>query len=311
MRATLHFFVASLSIAVGIRSPAAPLAAEPTRAPRAIPDRLVLNHRWKFLEYQTEDEQAGVDSARARKHQRMAGVLNETQSVMHFETVELMDDKGCIDIIERAHSKELAEAFVAERSGPFKSDICRLAQLYEDGGYYFDNDMQAKQDLRDFVPPNTSFVSCVAFWTSWSRPGHPGKVDAERAFLKDQLFNSLIGVAPRHPLIQHAMNRTLSYYKADKSNQSAKYNGDPGPLFYMGPWLLREAYEWWAGLANLGGGMQVGATHHANRDSFQDSYLFNETDEVENFKPRMRRRREFIGDGPSKQVVFLSRINGI
>merc|ERR1712032_1573689 len=102
---------------------------------------------------------------------------------MNFETVELLDDTGCVDIIEKVHSRELAHAFLAERHGPYKSDTCRLAQLYLDGGYYFDNDMLAKQDLRVIVPPNTSFVSCVAGWTSWSRPGHPGNVSSKRAFL--------------------------------------------------------------------------------------------------------------------------------
>jgi hypothetical protein len=103
------------------------------------------------------------------------------------------DDKDCYAMIENAHSRELADFFTKERDGRYKSDLCRLAQLYLTGGYYLDNDLEPISDFRSEIPPCTELVSVAS-----NQSG---------------IFQALLGAPPRHPAIQLAMNLTLQHYE--------------------------------------------------------------------------------------------------
>ena len=60
------------------------------------------------------------------------------------ENVYFWDDETCIRELQQLkdfHGNKLAEGFRSFKNGRFKSDLCRLAQLYKYGGYYFDTDL--------------------------------------------------------------------------------------------------------------------------------------------------------------------------
>ena len=66
---------------------------------------------------------------------------------MHGRAVaRFLDDAGCREMILSV-SPALAKGFDLEWRGMIKADICRVAALYQSGGYYFDIDLEASRPL--------------------------------------------------------------------------------------------------------------------------------------------------------------------
>lgn len=130
-------------------------------------------------------------------------------------TVSFADDVQCKQMIEKAHSKELSKAFDKAPRGMFKSDICRLAQLYLHGGHYFDNDIEITKTPTNFFAKCTSFSSVVA------------KNNAS-------IFQAYLAAAPGHPLIMLAMDRLL---------EAEAHRGDGTGPKKVGPATLYGAIE--------------------------------------------------------------------
>jgi len=167
--------------------------------------------------------------------------------------VEFLDDAGCVAAIESAHSKELAKYYSMEKTGMYKSDICRLAQLAKHGGYYMDTDLQLLNDMRKMIPPHTSFASVIAL--PWKGPRNP-----------NEIFQAFIGVAPEHPVIRRSMDMCLEYYTGLNKTLNAVLGNE-----MKGTALMRLAYEDWAGQV-----MQPGVQIHDADSMFKHSFLFEE-----------------------------------
>jgi hypothetical protein len=65
-------------------------------------------------------------------------------------------------------SPRLLEYFNKEKRGSWRSDICRVADLYLKGGYYMDNDMRA---VRAIVFQITFSSRCLSNEQNFSSPG--------------------------------------------------------------------------------------------------------------------------------------------
>lgn len=215
---------------------------------RLIPERLVGNYKVNFMK-----------GALCRKCEGMKQNIETMLQVNKWgkNQIEWMDDIDCKEAVERIHSKQLRETMEKVGLGEWKSDICRLAQLAVKGGYYTDNDMKAVQDVHEYIPAHTSFVSVVG--------GNE----------KYELFNSFIGVAPGHPIIYKAMNLTLEHYHNKKFNRLE----DSKVAIHLGPFMLGKAYKWWAGQSSDEKEKIVpGEFFHESRPAgFQYSYLMFET----------------------------------
>lgn len=109
-----------------------------------------------------------------------------------IKDVEFGDNSQCKAWIEEAHSKELADFFEKEHEGSYKSDLCRLAQLYLRGGYYFDNDLEPVMDFRSHLPPCASIASVLS-----SEGG---------------IFQAFLATPARHPAVERALRMTHLYY---------------------------------------------------------------------------------------------------
>merc|ERR1719161_3106729 len=102
------------------------------RVQRTIPNRLVFNYEVDLLKGGRRDN---------RHDQLLIQNMKNTMKLYSDMEVEFLDDAGCYEAIKATHSKALADHYTTESYGPYKSDICRLAQLAEKGGYYMDNDL--------------------------------------------------------------------------------------------------------------------------------------------------------------------------
>jgi len=255
----------------------------------AIPNRLSFNYKVDLLKHPE------ALPGRAKNLQNIiTGVYKDME-------IEFLDDEGCAKIIEQAHSASLANFFRREQFGPYKSDTCRLAQLFDKGGYYMDNDLEVISDFRKLVPESASFVSVA----------HPHK----------DIFQALLGVAPKHPIVKHVLDVMHAAYETSpvqavglsavnstaKSNNSLKLNST---LSWFGPEKLAQAYSWWTGTAVMDG------LHRAEgRESFQFSYMFLEDSNPEQYGLSKRYGQGcccnyLVGDRSSKKAVFYSRFVG-
>merc|ERR1719310_2648843 len=115
--------------------------------------------------------------------------------------VSFLDNDGCAEALSAVHSKTMGEFFIAETFGPYKSDLCRLAQLAEKGGYYMDTDLEPVSDVRKIIPSQAAFVTVK---TSLPNAG---------------FFQAFLGSAPKHPIIMKALNSTAATYASGERAQ--------------------------------------------------------------------------------------------
>jgi len=157
------------------------------------------------------------------------------------------DDPACRQTVARVHSEKLAKHFDEEQHGPYKSDMCRLAMLYEKGGYYFDNDFEALKDVRTIVPDTASLSTVIQFRGD------------------QHIFQGFLAAAPGHPVLMAALNRTFDKYA---SGDRLKFHDEPDRR--MGPEVLGAALRSWLAADSL----HVGRMKKQNGTEF--AYLFKE-----------------------------------
>jgi len=58
-----------------------------------------------------------------------------------------LTDDDCCALLQRVEPK-LVPHFDREKKGAYKADICRVAALFEEGGYYFDIDIRVITPVR-------------------------------------------------------------------------------------------------------------------------------------------------------------------
>lgn len=180
---TILFFLLEFKVlALGIARPISRNDLKSTCT--QIPSRLFFNYKVNLVNVSgplKTSEQLLADNVA-----RSIGMFPDVQDV------QFGDDSACVAMIKKAHSQQLADFFTEEHDGRYKSDLCRLAQLYLHGGYYLDNDLEPISDVRAEIPPCTSLVSVAS-----SQSG---------------IFQAFLGASIRHPAIELAMNLTLQHY---------------------------------------------------------------------------------------------------
>ena len=121
-----------------------------------------------------------------------------------LQIVTYLNNKSCIEILKQTEPR-LVPHFDDEIYGKYKADICRIAELYMRGGYYFDTDMKVVKPL--LLPPHVTFTA-------------PFEADAgarSKSGLAERnnkgIFNSFIASAPNHPILRHALDLILQKYE--------------------------------------------------------------------------------------------------
>jgi len=245
---------------------------------RAIPNRLLFNYKQSLLEYPSALPQHAAN-------------VQELISKYHDMDVEFLDDEGCAQAIARAHSKSLAGYYRSENFGPYKSDVCRLAQLLEKGGYYLDNDLEFVSDLRDSIPADASFVSVA----------HPNK----------DIFQALLAASPGHPLIKQTLDGMHRAYQLGQAVMLSDSNATSNSTrdLWFGPNAIAASWR-----AFSGGPVNSGKFHHATHPGFQTSYMFLEA-QAADFSLTARFGHGCccnfaVGDVASGRGIFYSRFVG-
>ncbi|KAL3928705.1 MAG: hypothetical protein SGBAC_012531 [Bacillariaceae sp.] len=161
--------------------------------------------------------------------------------------VLFFDDDDCAQVIAVSEPR-LLPIFWAETNGAYRADICRIAALYQYGGYYLDVDIEVIQTLDP--SPDVDFITAQA---------------GNRVF-----FQAIMASTAGHPLLEHTLETMLvdwymipkimqdhgkttyepdwfrgQYYADLRLEHVLQYGFDPGHSIgiLMGPATLRIAYD--------------------------------------------------------------------
>ncbi|KAL7471544.1 hypothetical protein ACHAXS_011850 [Conticribra weissflogii] len=143
---------------------------------------------------------------------------NSTNVVVSF-----LSDVDCIEAIEKSEPR-LVPHFQNEARGEFKADICRVAALYLEGGYYFDIDIGVVAPINfDFIPiqsenPLKDAFSGLKERRKYSKLGNLADEDSFTTFASvynkaGRLFQAFTAAMPQHPVLQKALEYLVAYYE--------------------------------------------------------------------------------------------------
>mmetsp|Transcript_28125 Transcript_28125/g.51419 ORF Transcript_28125/g.51419 Transcript_28125/m.51419 type:complete len:560 (+) Transcript_28125:57-1736(+) len=127
-----------------------------------------------------------------------------------FDSVHFLDDEACMNALRRWNDPNLLRVFLAEGDLRYKADICRIAALYFEGGYYFDDDMLSVAPVVPMIQKDTEFATAV------------GVTGVE-------IFQSFLASAPCHPVLRRNMEM-LSEARPETGAAPKKYDGLLGPV---------------------------------------------------------------------------------
>lgn len=183
-----------------------------------LPENIMFNHKYNLLNDPTSVK--GSDLLLLDNVMHSLG-LHPNKRVIFY------GDDDCNDAIQKyfgpresivewfnnpsLHAVRMGHSFT---DGKFKSDLCRLVQLFEHGGLYLDTDLQLMVSIDDL--PNHAFASVLESRTS-----------AERG-----IFQALVSATKAHPVI----GRALAYFA-----QWAR--GGRNVTGLLGPSIMRSALD--------------------------------------------------------------------
>lgn len=170
-----------------------------------IPRRLVFTYKTNLLE--TKIPPLLYDNV-------MESISRYKNKIPNGFKVDFLDDADCRAAVQRTEPA-LVPYFDAEKHGMYKADICRVATLYEHGGYYMDIDLQVADPPTFDAPVNFATVREPA--EGYHVPG---------------FFQAFLATTPGHPVLRTALYTMLEYYNGTRTLQ-----GD------MGTSTLKDAYD--------------------------------------------------------------------
>ena len=94
-----------------------------------------------------------------------------------------LDDMKCLELLKTLENPRYAELFQHTKRGAYRSDLCRVAYLWQNGGFYTDVDMEMAVPFQKLIPFKSS-----SFFSAWTSDSN------------GEVLNALIGVTPRHPM---------------------------------------------------------------------------------------------------------------
>merc|ERR1719223_167659 len=114
-----------------------------------------------------------------------------------------LSDIDCVREIEQCFPS-LIDHFMRESDGSYKADTCRLAALYNHGGYYFDIDLDV---VEAYIPEDT-----VLFVTA-------------EDFTNTYFFQAVLFASKKNNIIQKALETEIDYYEGRLQLQKYRLKG--------------------------------------------------------------------------------------
>jgi len=141
--------------------------------------------------------------------------VNDASSV-HF-----LDTRACESATMKI-SKEMLEIYKGQADLRYRADICRVAALYLEGGYYLDDDMLSYEPVQPLINKNTDFASALG---------------AD----KKTLFQSFMAATPCHPVLKRNIEMMIETMQPLLIGELPPPQYDNGA--FLGPVTLKLAYD--------------------------------------------------------------------
>jgi hypothetical protein len=198
--------------AEAVKHSAQSLSPPPGAQPR-IPHRLIFTHQYNLFDCESKELTPVLNMLASNARETIALYCHFWGEPSAVAT--LLTDEGCMRVLN-ATEPRLLEYFAREK-GMFKADMCRIAELYLHGGYYFDVDLLA---VHPVSPPDSVGFSSVRS-SIWPKKG---------------FFQAFTASAPGHPILKKSLDLLLEVYTGKR-----KRKGHLKKL--IGPATMLIAYE--------------------------------------------------------------------
>ena len=156
--------------------------------------------------------------------------VRRTVATLGFDDVAFYTDADCLRLLRDLETTDdfrnvpLARSFLALQDGRIRSDVCRLAMLWREGGYYMDNDLVPLADVTRYLLPQTQFATVTTVRMFGNAPG---------------MFNAFLAASPRHPVVDRALRLHAAWTTATATERRRFTRGVALPN--IGTVLLRDA----------------------------------------------------------------------
>ena len=218
----------SLDNAIDVASRSTKVGNKPHRG-LSIPRRLIFTYKYNLLNPSKDDPPFDQNDPLT------ANVLNtidrykqywkEADELEHASnpdvTISFLSNEDCINVIKKVQPK-LVKHFTKEKRGDLKADICRIAELLQFGGYYFDADISVVEPINlQNLPIQEEEISDPVTQLEHLEKGSEMIVPSEDDVVtfatvvnvQGVFFQAFMAAMPNHPTIQRALDYILAYYE--------------------------------------------------------------------------------------------------
>ena len=201
---------------------------ESRRGP-SIPRRLIFTYKYNLLNPSEDDppfdESDPLTANVLNTIDRYKQYWKEVDEMEHTSnpdvTISFLSNEDCIQVIQKVQPK-LVKHFTKEKRGDLKADICRIAELLQFGGYYFDADISVVEPINlhelpiqeeEISDPITQ-LKHLEQRSDMILPKEDDVVTfATVVNVQGVFFQAFMAAMPNHPTIQRALDYILAYYE--------------------------------------------------------------------------------------------------
>lgn len=214
----------------------------------AIPNTLVFTYPYDVLNRETR---SAMEDTIASNVRRTVSKYSHGAGDPPAPTVLMYDDERCEGVIRRVASDTLAEYYKATAIVANKRDLCRVAALYEVGGFSFAPDVHARFDVRRILASCVEFSAVLSStrpvaksWYSHILPaaftrstGSSHSTDESSSDRARRFVPSFVAAVRGHPVL-----KTYLEYMEDLAHSDDNHSYVPD----MGSSLLYKAFSAWS-----------------------------------------------------------------
>ncbi|KAL7541185.1 hypothetical protein ACHAXR_012937 [Thalassiosira sp. AJA248-18] len=213
--------------------------------PTIIPRRLIFTYKYNLLAPSDDDPPFDEEDPltanvlhtidQYKKYWNTTDQDSQDEAKEKEVVVSFLSDNRCLRVIKKAEPR-LVRYFYTESKAQLlssaqqhKADICRAAELYLYGGYYFDIDIAVIEPLNLNALDIPSLIPDPMWQLREMKKGDVGTMPSEGDVVtfstvynkQGRFFQAFTAVTPRHPMLKRSFDYMVAYYEGSSSLEKA------------------------------------------------------------------------------------------